>query len=688
MTVDARRAGIGLLAGTLAVAALATGRAPTRVAASAAPAVAPRVASGVRWGRSLPPSVTVEIGFVLSPRRPAALAAFARAVSTPGSPGYGRFLTAAQVQRRFGPPHAVVAADARRLARLGYGVVRRVGWILYARASVATIDRTLSTRLRQAAYAGVGFVGPQRPPHLPAGVHGVSWVTGLVRAGASVPQRAVAPRSVRPRAAARASLHRARPIVVTPALVPTGLPATVTLALVAADGRPVAGGAPLGLAVLRGPQGGRVEAVSYAGPDANGRLAVTFTADVPGRYVLSLSVRTAQGAAPMQVTLPAVSFTGAAALPGPWTPAQMNAALGASALAEPLPGHPARIGIYATALPSLADLQAFERRFAIAPLTVTTEPVAGGPAGGATDGGELAIDLESAAVSAPGAHVYVYAASADGMGDPILNALNAVAAQDRVSVFSISYGYVELSAGDESALRQAVEAANAEGITVVAATGDNGAYANASGAVLPLSTAVTEPANVPETTAVGGVDIRVDASGGGMATAYWGGDTYAGLGSAYLQTAVASPGAAGNLLGGGGFSAYFARPVWQRAYTLFPSGSPGRRGVPDLAMPASDTDPGIEMVYRGDVREADGTSLAAPLFAGYLADMAARLGAGFGNLNPALYRAASRNSALMTRALYGFDGRWSIAGGPWNPLTGLGTPDIGVLFRALAAARA
>ncbi|MGH2888476.1 MAG: S53 family peptidase, partial [Solirubrobacteraceae bacterium] len=51
----------------------------------------------------------------LVPRRPAALAAYARAVSTPGSRLYRRYLSVAQFARRFGPRPAQVAAVRRRL---------------------------------------------------------------------------------------------------------------------------------------------------------------------------------------------------------------------------------------------------------------------------------------------------------------------------------------------------------------------------------------------------------------------------------------------------------------------------------------------------------------------------------------------------------------------------------------------
>jgi len=196
----------------------------------------------------------------------------------------------------------------------------------------------------------------------------------------------------------------------------------------------------------------------------------------------------------------------------------------------------------------------------------------------------------------------------------------------------------------------------------------------------PLSPAIPVPTDVPEITSVGGIDFRATPSGGGLATASWGADAWAGIDENYLQTAVDQPGTSGNRLAGGGYSSYFAAPSWQA--NLLPGGATGR-GVPDTALPASPTYPGIAMEFGGSQTESGGTSMAAPMFARYLADMAAQSGSNFGDVNPALYQAVFNNPGLVTRALYGYDGYWAVDGGSWNPLTGLGTPDMDALYQAL-----
>ena len=65
-----------------------------------------------RTASATPISFTV----ALQPQSPAGLHAYATAVSTPGNPLYGRYLTVAQFARRFGATPRHVAAVRRRCA--------------------------------------------------------------------------------------------------------------------------------------------------------------------------------------------------------------------------------------------------------------------------------------------------------------------------------------------------------------------------------------------------------------------------------------------------------------------------------------------------------------------------------------------------------------------------------------------
>jgi subtilase family serine protease len=116
-------------------------------AATAAPAITQPVGSAPVIPRSVslvgqtPGSRALHIDIVLKPRDPSALSALALAVSTPGSPDRGRFLTAGQFAARFGQPAPVIqAADA---------ALREVG-LTPGRATANGLVIPVSTTVRQA----------------------------------------------------------------------------------------------------------------------------------------------------------------------------------------------------------------------------------------------------------------------------------------------------------------------------------------------------------------------------------------------------------------------------------------------------------------------------------------------------------------------------------------------------------
>jgi subtilase family serine protease len=160
----------------LAISAGAAAGSATRVVGSTTPLphgarVTGRVASGT------PISFTV----ALQPRDPAALAAYATAVSTPGNPLYGSYLTVSQFAQRFGAPHSHVAAvrSALRADGLNVSSVTANALQLHVTGSAGQIEHALSTSLvtvhtrsGRVAYANT------KPPTLPANVAG--YVQGIV----------------------------------------------------------------------------------------------------------------------------------------------------------------------------------------------------------------------------------------------------------------------------------------------------------------------------------------------------------------------------------------------------------------------------------------------------------------------------------------------------------------------------
>ena len=141
---------------------------------------------------------------------------------------------------------------------------------------------------------------------------------------------------------------------------------------------------------------------------------------------------------------------------------------------------------------NLSDIENFRTIFGLAkndPKLVTV-PNLTTPGIVAGDVIESDLDLEWAGAVARGANlIFVYTSNA-------FNSLQYAVSQNLAPVISISYGACETGAASEAvALRQIAQQANAEGITVLSASGDTGAFAcDASGvAVATHGVSVTLP---------------------------------------------------------------------------------------------------------------------------------------------------------------------------------------------------
>jgi subtilase family serine protease len=218
--------------------------------------------------------------------------------------------------------------------------------------------------------------------------------------------------------------------------------------------------------------------------------------------------------------------------------------------------------------------------------------------------------------------------------------------------------------------------ATAHHVTVVASSGDYGAFSDAYGGT-PVKE-VTLPAADPLVLAAGGTTLTANPSTGAYTSeTAWDGET------GITQTFGAS---------GGGFSHLYARPSYQ-------DGVPGigaMRGVPDVAGDASELG-GAPVVTAGGskttVVQASGTGAAAMLWAGLMALADQYAHRGLGLVNPAIYRIA-RGSGYhtafhdVTTGSNKTVGRGKLIGyraGPgWDPVTGWGTPNAQVLIPLLA----
>ena len=281
--------------------------------------------------------------------------------------------------------------------------------------------------------------------------------------------------------------------------------------------------------------------------------------------------------------------------------------------------------------------------------------VAADPGTSNSDLAEADLDLEWSGAVAPNATIY-YVNSSD-----VFTSLIYAVAQNTAPVISISYGLCEqtLSASEASSLEQTARQANAQGITIVAPTGDSGAADCDTADPATKGLAVDFPASMPYVTAVGGAEF---SEGSGT---YWNSTNNpspnGGSAISYIPEIVWNDTATDHALsaGGGGASTLFTKPSWQTG-----SGVPadGQRDVPDVAIAASADHEGYLICSGGSCVTAEpaaagvgwrktdqtlnvigGTSMGVPTFAGIVALINQQAGTpqGQGNINYVLYPLAT-----------------------------------------------
>src|SRR5579884_244699 len=107
---------------------------------------APTLPRGARIAGAVSAGAPMHVTITLQPRDPAALEAFATAVSTPGSPQYHDYITPAQFAQRFGAtPGAVAAVEASLRAHgLTPGTPSSNALSIPVTATAATVARAFS----------------------------------------------------------------------------------------------------------------------------------------------------------------------------------------------------------------------------------------------------------------------------------------------------------------------------------------------------------------------------------------------------------------------------------------------------------------------------------------------------------------------------------------------------------------
>ena len=317
------------------------------------------------------------------------------------------------------------------------------------------------------------------------------------------------------------------------------------------------------------------------------------------------------------------------------------------------------------------DIATFEQQFypgSEPPFNYTAVPLDGAPApsaGAVNDPSrapfELTLDMEWSGSAAPGSHLVVTyvpdgpAPSYSPSTTELLDGLSYLVNSANVSVITESFGSPD-SAGTsyQSTADTLFEQAAAEGISVFAASGDDGGQGGVLSNTCQGTVDTMYPASSPWVTGVGGTAPSLNSLGG-------------------LASEVAWPHS------GGGFSSAYSTPTWQQsgsAYQEIQQFGPGRRGVPDVAGPAADD----LLYFNGATQQGEGTSFASPMWAGMVAEMDAVAGHRLGFLNPRLYTLGTAQGSGFRPAPYreinqGANCVYPAGPGPgWDPVTGWGVP--------------
>ncbi|MCH0564985.1 MULTISPECIES: protease pro-enzyme activation domain-containing protein [unclassified Streptomyces] len=125
-------------------------------------------------------SAQVSARVYLAGRDAAGLAAYARAVSDPSSPEYGRFLTADRARARFGASKAQIDAVKSWLTSAGLKVTGVTQHYVSVRGDVAAAERAFGTQMHNYAKSGRTYRAPAASATVPADLAGaVLTVTGL-----------------------------------------------------------------------------------------------------------------------------------------------------------------------------------------------------------------------------------------------------------------------------------------------------------------------------------------------------------------------------------------------------------------------------------------------------------------------------------------------------------------------------
>ncbi len=285
------------------------------------------------------------------------------------------------------------------------------------------------------------------------------------------------------------------------------------------------------------------------------------------------------------------------------------------------------------------------------------------------DAFEASLDTQMSLGTAPGAQETLYNVP-DLNDDSIIAGYTAVNEDNTVDVVSSSFGLCELyytagyNGGTDftSILRtyhSLFQQGNAQGITFLASSGDNGAldcytaaFSNNPTNGTNFVPGVESPADDPNVTGVGGTNLQTAATPGVDDATYVSENAdFDPRVPAQFQVGPTTIVSVGNNTwgSGGGFSSIFSKPAYQ---FLVNTGSLAHRAVPDVSLMMGGCPSDADLAKQdctvlprsaalvwvgGELWLLIGTSSSSPQFAGVLALAVELNGGRLGNVNPLIY---------------------------------------------------
>ncbi|MGA7203523.1 MAG: S53 family peptidase [Specibacter sp.] len=527
--------------------------------------------------------------------------ALATAVSTPGNRSYGKTLSPSQWMNRFSPSQKSYDSVVKYLKSQGLVITGSPDSRLFVvfRGTVDQLNAAFDAKLHNYSFKGTSLVGPSQAPTLPKSVS-----TGV--AGVSVDQGSLL----------------THPNYATPGDGDQSSPQ-------ARSARPTAPTAPT------------AACSNYFGQ---------YQDTVPAAYGKTSYPTYLCG----------------------YTPSQIQSAYGRAALTQagrghsnPADGHGQTVAIIdAYASPTmLSDINTYSAKYGLpqmnsrsyqqvvpAPSQFVDQELCGEPSGWQP---EQALDVAAVHGTAPGANILYVGGFNCGGGLDV--AMSKILDHKLANIVSNSYGNVgealpaDVIFGEVNIQLQAA----GEGIGLYFSSGDNGDEAAALGYTSP-----DFPASSPWVTSVGGTSLAVKKTGSYDFETGWGAVRDQIVGGAYVAPL---PGAEFRGGAGGGVSAVFAQPAYQKG--VVPSSlAIGRRVSPDissLADPYTGYVIGISPINDDTTLTTDpfgiqtygGTSLASPLSAGQMAVAQQVSGKTVGFANPVIYATNRQQPGTFTDVL-------------------------------------